>query len=147
MALRTSRSSCIVYAPSLVSTSGACHGKFKLRHKISIEKNKEKIEKNIIVYFCLLIFLSTMQLYIFMFLSIDISFLSSITPTFSISPYSFHSLNHVFQPAYVSTLFSHKSGFCLFQQIPLQKEAMCLLTQDRPYVPEVLQAQSTYQRI
>ena len=31
MALRTSRSSCIVYAPSLVSTSGACHGKFKLR--------------------------------------------------------------------------------------------------------------------
>ena len=32
MALRTSRSSCIVYAPSLVSTSGACHGKFKLRH-------------------------------------------------------------------------------------------------------------------
>lgn len=34
MALRTSRSSCIVYAPSLVSTSGACHGKFKLRQNI-----------------------------------------------------------------------------------------------------------------
>ena len=37
MALRTSRSSCIVYAPSLVSASGACHGKFKLRLKIGLK--------------------------------------------------------------------------------------------------------------
>ena len=37
--------SCIMLHHLLVSTSGACHGKFKLRRKISIEKNKEKIEK------------------------------------------------------------------------------------------------------
>lgn len=42
MALRTSRSSCIVYAPSLVSTSGACHGKFKLRRSQGYPKDLKR---------------------------------------------------------------------------------------------------------
>ena len=52
MALRTSRSSCIVYAPSLVSTSGACHGKFKLRHDETYEREVSALSKLPKVYPC-----------------------------------------------------------------------------------------------